>query len=202
MAPINALAGGVIANVLIQEALAPLLSDTFAVPGYFHFFTVGTVTLTFLGALLYMIPALTGHRLWLPSLTALLPYVLTVGVYLFGVAGVGAGFSGVPRRTLEFSYGGSAPVLWQILMTGVGIGGGIMVVVVITYFVILAVTALWNVRVGQRVEEWPVASFSKGDAMGQSAWFGPAAAGILVAGMYLATTVAFQLMRSLPVSGQ
>lgn len=201
MAPVSAFAGGVVANVLIQEGLAPLLSDTFAVPGYFHFFTVGTVTLTFIGALLYMVPALTGHRLWLPSLAAVLPYGLTVGVYLFGLAGVMAGYAGVPRRAMEFEYGGAAPPAWGRLMMVAGIGGLIMVAVGVVYVAILAVTAFRDTPVGQKVEELPVASFNVADAIGQRAWFGPAAAGVLLAGMYLATTLAFQLMQSLPISG-
>ena len=201
MAPVNAFAGGVVANVLIQEGVAALLSDTFAVPGYFHFFTVGTVTLTFIGALLYMIPALTGHRIWLPSLATALPYVLTAGVYVFGIAGVWAGYAGAPRRTLEFQYAGNASPVWGPLMTVVGIGGLIMVVAGGAYIAILAVTALRDVRRGQKVEALPVASFNVADASGQRAWFGPAAAGVLLAGMYLATTAAFQLMRNLPIHG-
>ena len=38
--------GGTFSFVLIQEKLAGLLSDTFFVPAYFHFLTVGTVSLT------------------------------------------------------------------------------------------------------------------------------------------------------------
>jgi cytochrome c oxidase subunit 1 len=201
MAALSALGGGIIANILIQERFAPLLSDTFAVPGYFHFFTVGTVTLTFLGALLYMIPVLTGHRLWLSPLAARLPYVLTVSVYLFGIAGVWAGYAGVPRRVMDFDYSGTAPALWGSLMAAVGIGGLIMVVVGASYVAILAVTALWDVSSGRRVEEFPAASFSVEDSVGQRAWFGPVAVGVLLVGIYVATTGAFQLMQSLPLGG-
>ncbi len=200
MAWVCALGGGVIANVLIQERFAPLLSDTFAIPGYFHFLTVA-VTLTFIGGLIYMVPALTGRRLWMPSLAAVLPYVLTVGVFVFGIAGILAGFLGVPRRTLEFDYGGAAPALWGPLMTAVGIGGVIMIGAGIAYVSILTVTALRNVRLGQRVEEWPVVSFSVEDSVGQSAWFGPLAVAILIAGMYLVTTVAFLMIQNLPTAG-
>lgn len=198
MAWVSALGGGVLANVLIQERLAPFLSDTFAVPGYFHFLTVA-VTLTFIGALIYMIPALTGHRLWMPSLAAVLPYVLIVGVYLFGIAGIWAGFSGVPRRTLEFDYGGGAPSSWGPLMTAVGMGGVIMVVAGIAYVSILTITSLLDTRHGQELEDWQVASFSVEDSAGQRAWFGPIAVAVLLAGMYIVTSVAFQLMRSLPI---
>ena len=50
-AVVNLAMGGALAFVLIQEKLAALLSDTFFVPGYFHFLTAGTVSLTFLAGL-------------------------------------------------------------------------------------------------------------------------------------------------------
>ncbi|MEE9268381.1 MAG: cbb3-type cytochrome c oxidase subunit I [Thermoplasmata archaeon] len=200
LAWVAALGGGVVANVLILERVAPLLSDTFAIPGYFHFLTIA-VTLTFIGALIYMIPALTGHRLWMPSLARALPFVLIAGVTLFAVAGTWAGFLGVPRRTLEFDYGGAAPSSWAPLMTAVGIGGVIMVAAGVVYVSILAITALRDMRSGLRVEDWPVASFRVEDSVGQSAWFGPAAVAVLVAGMYVVTILAFRLMRSLPFAG-
>ncbi|MEE9173447.1 MAG: cbb3-type cytochrome c oxidase subunit I, partial [Thermoplasmata archaeon] len=173
---------------------------TFAIPGYFHFLTIA-VTLTFIGALIYMIPALTGHRLWMPSLARVLPFVLIAGVTLFAVAGTWAGFLGVPRRTLEFDYGGAAPSSWAPLMTAVGIGGVIMVAAGVAYVSILAITALRDMRSGLRVEDWTVASFRVEDAVGQSAWFGPAAVAVLVAGMYVVTILAFRLMQSLPFAG-
>ncbi|AEB12236.1 cbb3-type cytochrome c oxidase subunit I [Marinithermus hydrothermalis] len=199
LAPVSALAGGAVSYVLIQERFAPLVSDTFAVPGYFHFFTVGMVSLTFLGALVYMIPALTGRPLWLPSLTTALPYVLAVAVYVFGFAGVWAGYAGVPRRTLDVSFGGDAPALWVTLMSVVGTAGLVMVLVLLAYVAVLAVSALLNVRAGLRVEAFPVANLRPEDAAGQPAWFAPVTAGTLLVVMYAVTWVAFRLMQSLPL---
>lgn len=50
MAVVNLALGGIFAFVLIRERLAPLLSDTLFVPAYFHFLTIGIVTLTLLAA--------------------------------------------------------------------------------------------------------------------------------------------------------
>ena len=99
MAVVNLALGGAFSFVLIQEKLAPLLSDTFFVPGYFHFLTVGTVTLTFLGALCYVIPGLTGRPLWNPRLLVALPYVVTVGLVAFGAAGIAALIRRAPGGT-------------------------------------------------------------------------------------------------------
>ena len=49
-------------------AAGSLLSDTFFVPGYFHFLTIGTVTLTLLAALTRLAPGLIGRALWTPRL--------------------------------------------------------------------------------------------------------------------------------------
>jgi cytochrome c oxidase subunit 1 len=199
MAAVCALGGGAIANVLIQERFAPLLSDTFAVPGYFHFFTAGTVTLTFLGALMYMIPALRGRRLPGLGLAVRLPYAQTIGVYLFGIAGVWAGYLGMPRRALEFDYGGLAPSTWKSLMAIVGIGGLLMVIVLLSYVILLGAAALGSVRRERRPEEWATATFRAEDAQGQPAWFGPVGVGLLLVAMSVATVGAFQLMQRLPL---
>ncbi len=199
MAPVNALAGGAVSYVLIQERLAALVSDTFTVPGYFHFFTVGMVSLTFLGALVYMIPALTGRRLWLPRLTTWLPYLLTLAVYVFGVAGVWAGYMGVPRRTVDVSFGGEAPAIWTTLMAVVGTAGLVMVAILLGYVVILGVSALFKITSGELVDEFQVATLRPEDARGQAAWFAPLAAGTLLVGMYAVTLIAFLLVENLPI---
>jgi cytochrome c oxidase subunit 1 len=201
MAALCALGGGTIANVLIQERLAPLVSDTFAVPGYFHFFTAGTVTLTFLGALLYMIPALWDGGVPWPKLAARLPYLQTLGVYLFGIAGVWAGYLGAPRRALEFSYEGLAPSSWQALMTVVGLGGLIMVATLLSYVLLLGAAVLGRARLGLRLEELPAAAFRPEQGRGQPAWFAPVAVGLILVAIYVATTGALSLMQRLPLGG-
>ena len=146
MAVVNVAIGGVFAFVLIQEKLAPLLSDTFFVPGYFHFLTLGTVTLTFIAALLYVIPGITGHALWRPAVMAKLPYVTTFGLLIFGGAGIAAGYSGVPRRVLDVAYQGDAPGSWAVLMAFVGIGAVVMAAALAVYVYGLFRTLLWPVR--------------------------------------------------------
>ncbi len=199
MATVCAFGGGIVANVLIQERFASLVSDTYTVPGYFHFLTAGTVTLTFIGAMIYMIPTLTRHRLCFPSLAAALPYVMTAGVYVFGVAGVWAGYLGAPREAPGFDYGAGAPASWGTLFTFIGIGAIIMVAAGAAYVVILVATGLRDMRSGRAVEKLPVASFRQADAVGQRVWFGPVAVGVLLAGMYVATAVAFRMMEGLPI---
>jgi cytochrome c oxidase subunit 1 len=80
--------GLVFAFVLIQGQLAPLLSDTFFVPGYFHFFTLGTVSMTLLAALSVVLPALGGRALWRPEILRWMPWLALLGLLVFGAAGI------------------------------------------------------------------------------------------------------------------
>lgn len=202
MAALSAFGGGVVSYVLQQEKLAALLSDTFAVPGYFHFFTVGMVTLSFLGLLCYLLPALRDRRLWGAGGLRLLPYGLLVGVYLFGVAGVVAGFLGVPRRTFEISYGGAAPGAWEGLMALVGVGG-LLMVLVLGAFVFILGRHLFRMRegVGRPVEELPaleLVPIRAGMGRAPAAW---AATAVLIAAMWGLTSLAFEIMRRWPLVG-
>jgi cytochrome c oxidase subunit 1 len=198
MAVASLAAGGALSFVLIQEKLAPLLSDTFFVPGYFHFLTVGTVTLTFLGALCYLIPALAGRALWRPRLLAAMPYVVVAGLVLFGAAGVAAGYIGVPRRMLDISFGGDAPGTWTTLMAVMGTGGTIMAIGLLVLVSGLARTLLPGLPRFEAPHlpsvDWSMA----GPGVGR-AWVGPLAILTLVAVMALFTVIAFELMKALPL---
>lgn len=201
MAVINLAIGGTFGFVLIQERLAALLSDTFFVPGYFHFLTLGTVTLSFIAMLLYIIPGLTGHRLWRPTLLAKLPYVATVGLLIFGTAGLAAGYIGVPRRVFNISYDGAAPELWGVLMSFVGIGATLMAAALLVYVYALARTLLTRVEsVGAAAEALPGVTWTGAVASRQGAWMGLFSVAVLVGAMYLFTAIGFELMQSLPIA--
>ncbi len=200
MAVINLALGGALAFVLIQERLAQLLSDTFFVPGYFHFLTVGTVSLTLLGALARMIPALSHGRLLAPRLLAVLPLAVTAGLVVFGLAGIAAGLIGMPRRVLDASYDGAAPAAWGLLSVGIGIGGVLMAAALLMYVFVLGQTLLMPARAEAR----PAASADilvapDQAALRQAAWSAPLSVLILVVAMYAMTAVAFAVMRGLPL---
>jgi cytochrome c oxidase subunit I len=200
MAVINLALGGTLAFVLIQEQLASLLSDTFFVPGYFHFLTVGTVTLTLLAALTRLVPVLSGRAQWTPRLLVALPYVITAGLLLFGAAGVAAGLTGMPRRVLDVSLDGAAPAAWLTLSRIIGTGGVIMAAGLLLYVGALGGTLV----VGRRPAEGaltvsPVPIASGPVALREAAVTGPLSVLILVVAMYAMTVVAFELSRALPL---
>ncbi|MCL4765754.1 MAG: cbb3-type cytochrome c oxidase subunit I [Hyphomicrobiaceae bacterium] len=191
--------GIALAFVLIQERLAALLSDTFFVPGYFHFFTVGTVSLTLLGALAVMLPALTGRALAAPGLLRWMPWLATAGLLVFGGAGVTAGYLGVPRRVIDVGYAGEAPALWKPLMAAVGVGGTVMALAIFVFAAGVA-AALLPRGAGQADAGPTVGWGGMGLKPGANAWVGPVSVLLIVGGMYVFTSIAFELMQSLPLA--
>ncbi|MCC6949078.1 MAG: cbb3-type cytochrome c oxidase subunit I [Bradyrhizobiaceae bacterium] len=200
LAVVNMALGLVFAFVLIQEKLAPLLSDTFFVPAYFHFFTVGTVSLTLLAAFAVMLPALGGRALPRPGLLRLMPWLATAGLLLFGGAGVAAGYLGVPRRVIDISYAGEAPAVWHTLMAVVGAGGILMALALFAFATGVAISLLPRRTAGPEPAEFSVAWGGAALRPGAAAWTGPASVLAIVAGMYVFTAIGFELMRSLPVA--
>lgn len=201
MAVVNLALGGALSFVLIQEQLAPLLSDTFFVPGYFHFLTLGTVTLTFVAAMLYVLPALAERPLWRPDILAKLPYVITFGLLIFGAAGVAAGYMGVPRRMIYVSFEGDAPAVWATLMTVVGVGAVFMTMGLAVYVFGLARTLLGRAAPEALEAGWPPVVAWGDVAVGrQGAWLGALSVLVLVGAMYAFSALAFELMESLPLA--
>ncbi|MBF0354144.1 MAG: cbb3-type cytochrome c oxidase subunit I [Alphaproteobacteria bacterium] len=195
-AVINLALGGVLAFVLIQEKLAGLLSDTFFVPGYFHFMTLGVVTLSLLTVAERIAPAL-GGRGGSVAWARYLPWLITLGLFLFGVAGVVAGSQGMPRRVLDASYEGLAPTSWVLLSWIIGIGAllmalglGLMVARIGAAYLGFGPKALAAEQPQAALEEL---------ALKQGAWGASLAVALLLTLITAATWGAFALMRSLPV---
>lgn len=200
MAVVNMGLGLALAFVLIQEKLAPLLSDTFFVPGYFHFFTVGTVSLTLLAALAVMLSGLSGRPLWRPDLLRAMPWLATAGLLVFGGAGVTAGYLGVPRRVIDVAYDGEAPALWQGLMAAVGVGGTVMAGALLVFAAGVALQLLPQSEAKAATGDLTVSWSGVELKPGITAWVGPVSVLSIVVGMYVFTAIGFELMRSLPIT--
>lgn len=192
----NLALGGAVSFVLIQERLAPLISDTFLVPGYFHFLTVGTVTLTCLAAFTYLAPALGRRPLWRPEVLRWLPAYLTIGLIVFGTAGVMAGFYGVPRRTLDVSYDGAGPLAWRQWLAMVGVGASVMAGALGLYAYGLGRTLLGRPAAAEAPAP-PALATAAGRLV--AGWTGPLSVAILLLGMGAITVGAFELMQAQPL---
>lgn len=196
-AAVNLALGGIFAFVLIQQRLAPLLSDTFFVPAYFHFLTVGTVSLSLMGAIAWLLPALTGRSLGLAPLLRRLPVAVTAGLALFGAAGMAAGLGGMPRRVIDASYEGTAPALWTAMSAPIAAGAAIMGVGLFAYAAILALGFATGAP-RSAVRKPAVAVPVKGPY--PASWTAALCVALLILGMYAATALAFALLRALPLA--
>ncbi|HEY7609988.1 MAG TPA: cbb3-type cytochrome c oxidase subunit I [Alphaproteobacteria bacterium] len=191
--------GGTFSFVLIQEKLAGLLSDTFFVPAYFHFLTVGTVSLTLLAGIAHAMPGLGGHAPPLRRLLRALPYAIGAALLVFALAGVVGGLTGLPRRALDVSYDGQAPALWRTISIVVGAAGAVMATAVLAYALILLGGLA---RLGARAAAPPARAIApppERAVVRYSAWSAPASVAVLILAIYAATALAFELMHALPV---
>jgi cytochrome c oxidase subunit I len=199
VAMLTMLIGLVFAFVLIQEKFAPLLSDTVFVPGYFHFFAVGTVTQSFLAAMMVTLPAISGRPLWRPAVLSRMPWIVLAGLLLFGGAGIAAGFLGVPRRVVDISYDGAAPALWSTLMAVLG-AGGVLFAAGLSVSIYGVARSLVPSRVFRETKAEQDPAWTMIDATTAPAWSGLIAVAIAVVAMYGATIGAFELMHALPIN--
>ncbi len=133
-----------------------VVHNTAWVPGHFHT-TVGTgVTLTFMGILYWMVPYLTGRKLWNPRLAVAQAWTWAIGVVVFSTAMHRLGLLGAPRRTMLGAaieaYGSNDWRIWTILTAT---GGIIMFVALVMFIAVVVMTAF---RSKERVEvQMPVA---------------------------------------------
>ncbi len=117
-----------------------VLHNTAWVPGHFHL-TVGTaVTMSFMGIMYWLVPYLTGKKLWMPKLAVAQAWLWFIGMAIFSNAMHVLGLLGAPRRT-PLGLAPYVPEEWGGHLLRVGIGGAILFVSAYLFVTIIAVTA-------------------------------------------------------------
>ncbi|TXT27011.1 MAG: cytochrome c oxidase subunit I [Gallionellaceae bacterium] len=138
--------GGISGVVMSVEQINMIIHNTIYVPGHFHATVAGGTTLAFMGLTYYLIPVLFQRQLIMKPLAAIQPWLFGGGMTVFGVALMGAGTLGVPRRhqdmtfagqALSYDYGG----MNQLLMA-VGEIGGVVSVVGGAIFILVVVGSI------------------------------------------------------------
>jgi cytochrome c oxidase subunit 1 len=131
--------GGVGGLINASFNLNLVVHNTSWIPGHLHL-TVGTaVTLTFMGITYWLVPVLSGRALWSRRLALAQVWLWFVGMAIFSNALHRLGLMGMPRRTMI----GAAAYLqpeWQSLLPLAGIGGTILFVSSVLYFLNLVLT--------------------------------------------------------------
>jgi cytochrome c oxidase subunit 1 len=151
--------GGATGLVNASGPVNEVVHNTSFIPGHFHL-TVGTaVALSFLGISYWLIPYLTGKKLWNPRLAVLQAWLWFGGVMAFSIGLMRAGVQGEPRRIPAGSvaYALDSWHVWDILT---GIGGTVMFTSGVLFFVVILKT-LASKATGE-VYEMPLAETMTG----------------------------------------
>jgi len=141
MGLITLFVGGLLSYLTLQQTLAPLLHNTFAVPAYVHAIAAGGANLMYMGALYYAVPLLWGRPLWGMKLARAQVYLLGIGLLWMSIFGVAAGLSGVMRR---YAFVGqettNAGTQWMNL--SLGVGGTISLLAILLFLLVMLVSVL------------------------------------------------------------
>ncbi len=133
--------GGVGGLINASYNLNLVVHNTAWIPGHLHL-TVGTaVTLSFMGITYWLVPYLAGRGLWSRRLALVQAWLWFGGMAVFSNALHRLGLMGAPRRTML----GAAPYVqpeWKAVLPLVGLGGSVLFLSALLYFVNLALTVV------------------------------------------------------------
>jgi cytochrome c oxidase subunit 1 len=133
--------GGIGGLVNASYSLNLIVHNTMYIVGHFHL-TVGTaVTLSFMGITYWLIPVLRGRGLWSPGLAVIQAWLWFLGMTVFSFALHDLGMLGMPRRSM-ISLATYIQPSWRGVMPLVAIGGSVMFLSSLLYFLNLIMTCL------------------------------------------------------------
>jgi cytochrome c oxidase subunit I len=137
--------GGVGGLINASYNLNLVVHNTAWIPGHLHL-TVGTaVTLTFMGITYWLVPTLRGRALWGRRVALAQVWLWFVGMAIFSHAMHQLGLMGAPRRTMLTAAPYVQPE-WRTTMAWIGIGGSILFVSSLLYFVVIIATLVASRR--------------------------------------------------------
>jgi cytochrome c oxidase subunit I len=130
-----------------------VVHNTAYIVGHLHL-TVGTaVTLTFMGITYWLVPHLAGRPLWSRRLALGQVWLWFAGMMIFSPTLHELGLRGMPRRTMIGHVSYMQPD-WQALLPLVGIGGALLFVSALLYFLNIVLTAVASRRAPQAAIEF------------------------------------------------
>jgi cytochrome c oxidase subunit 1 len=127
-----------------------VIHNTTWVPGHLHLTVATAVTLSFMGISYWLVPFLTGKKLWDFKIfgfkaSVLQAWIWFVGMAIFSNAMHVVGLLGAPRRT-PLGIAPYIPEEWSGHLLRVGIGGGFLFVSGVLYITIMVATAVSKKR--------------------------------------------------------
>ncbi len=142
--------GGVSGLMNASFTMNLVIHNTLFVPGHFHL-TVGTASaLTFMGIVYWLVPHLTGRRLWSRKMGVVQAWLWFVGMAIMSRGMSWAGMLGAPRRTAL----GAAPYFMEewVLPSWFTAVGGVMLTISGFMFFANLLGSLWLAPKGAQVE--------------------------------------------------
>ncbi|NDJ63179.1 MAG: cytochrome C oxidase subunit I, partial [Chloroflexi bacterium] len=129
--------GGITGVINASFTFNIAMHNTTWVVGHFHMTLAGAVFLTYMGILYWLLPMLTGRRLFRPRLALLQVYLWFVGQIVFGGSMGRAGADGAIRRTDMGAEGAFVNPDWVPWLNLSAIGGAILLVSSILLYVVI-----------------------------------------------------------------
>lgn len=139
--------GGITGIINASYNLNNVVHNTAWMPAHFHQTVAGPVFLSFIGGSLLLLTTLTGREIAFKAVNVWIPYLWTLGIMVFSTGLFVGGVAGEPRRTnLGLSYSNPASPLyqsdWAFARVAGTIGGAIMFLAMLLYFVVFFATLL------------------------------------------------------------
>jgi cytochrome c oxidase subunit 1 len=152
--------GGITGIINASYSLDNVVHNTAWMPAHFHQTIAGPVFLAFIGGSLLLISTLGGKEIALKRLNVWIPYLWTLGIMVFSTGLFIGGIAGEPRRTnMGLSYTNPASPLyqpsWNVARVAGTIGGVIMCLTMLLFFVIFFGTLLRK-KTSEGALEFPV----------------------------------------------
>jgi len=132
--------GGISGIVNASYQMNTVVHNTAWIPGHFHLTVAGPVLLAFLGGSMYLIHQFLSKPVKMKGWTLSVPYIYTIGVFIFSWGMMRGGLLGMPRRTnTGASYANPDSVLyqpdWMPYIDISVVGGVIMFIAIVIYIV-------------------------------------------------------------------
>ncbi len=133
-----------------------VVHNTAWVPGHLHLTVATAVTLSFMGISYWLVPHLTGKKLWRPKLAVAQTWLWFVGMIIFSNGMHTLGLLGAPRRTPLGMTPYGLPE-WKSRLIQTGIGGAILFVAMYLFVAIIIGTLAGKKADAAEVPAVPVA---------------------------------------------
>jgi cytochrome c oxidase subunit I len=154
LAMITFVFGGITGLINASHSMNLVIHNTTWVPGHFHMTVGSAVALTLIGVAYWMIPYLSGRALWGRRVALASSWLYTIGIFIFARGMISAGLEGMPRRTYLVQSTYDVPA-WRLGGILTGVGGTIMFVGIMLFFVVILMTLLFGKR-GEEPRDVPV----------------------------------------------